>query len=160
HLHDSGTMNIWYHGLNGKGHLQMLDNGMVAFGMAEPNDCFFTIGTGGRAEIVTDQLPKIEAPWTDVPSLITVDEDGILHSGTVMYSGRTNVTNSATSLVIQIGHTMPSTNYTPSVSFLAASPVASAPLSYSDITQNSFTVNFGCGISGDADLAWSVIYSP
>lgn len=77
-------------------------------------------------------------------------------AGTV-YSGTTNVGNLATSLVISIGHTLPSASYTPMISFLGTAAVV--PF-FTSITTSNFTLNLSAGIAGGDNLAWSVIYSP
>lgn len=85
---------------------------------------------------------------------------GLPTNSPVFYSGTTNIGNLATSLVVAIGHTMPNTNYTPSVTIIGGALAASTTPSCSVLTTNSFTLNLSAGIAGGDQINWSVIYSP
>lgn len=91
----------------------------------------------------------------------TLDWSSIATGAPVLYTGNTNIGNLTTSLVISIGHTMPNTNYVPSVSFTTNALPAVVTPSYTARTTTSFTLNLtSTGIAGGSPIAWSVIYSP
>lgn len=123
-------------------------------------------GFGGQ--ILKSQLP-VGAP-TNSATLsagtgITITTNAQAQSFTIttsatIYTGSTNIGNLATSLLVTIGHTMPSTNYTPSVSFISGALGAGVAASYSTLTLTNFTVSLSAGIAGGEPLRWSVIYSP
>jgi len=75
----------------------------------------------------------------------------------IFFTGTTNIGNAATSLTINIGHTMPGTNYTPSVSYF--NTAGSVPY-FSSLTTTNFVLNLSSGILGGATLSWSVMVSP
>ncbi len=106
----------------------------------------FTLEPGESITLVPDGFDYWVKSYVETPSV------------SVFYTGSTNLGNLATSLVINIGHTMPSTNYTPAVSFIGG--VASVVPSYAALTTTNFTLNLSAGIAGGEPLRWSVIYAP
>lgn len=94
---------------------------------------------------------------------------GIVISGTTIYAtnsatslfytGQTNIGIAATTLLISIGHTMPNTNYSPSVSVLGSAVGLASTMTYSALTTTTFTLNLSAAVGAD-NLVWSVIYSP
>lgn len=113
-------------------------------------------GVGATGVVVTDANGKeVKATLSGLTLSGTT-----LSASSVSYSGTTNIGAAATSLLIQIGHTMPSASYTPSVSILGNALGTGVAASYSSLTTTTFTLNLS-GVLGAADnLAWSVIYSP
>lgn len=66
-------------------------------------------------------------------------------------SGLTNISASASSLVVSIIPPMPGTNYTPQVT-LGFNPVAT--MSVSTLTRSNFTINFSAGVTTGGNVFW------
>lgn len=110
---------------------------------------------------LTDETGSGSAVFGTSPTFngtVTIDNLAMTN-GAAFWTGKTNIGNLATSLVISIGHTMANTNYSPSVSVLGAALTGISP-SYSGLTTTQFQLNLGTGIAGGDNLTWSVIYSP
>ncbi len=86
-----------------------------------------------------------KADWTNAP---------------IIWTGTTNIGNLATSLVISLGHTMPDTNYVPSISFIGGALAAAITPTFSATTTTEFTLNLSAGITGGSPIRWSVISNP
>lgn len=128
---------------------------------------FGGVDTNGTVTANQFKVPSLFTTPTNTPSVgqvvtytSTAGDTEAADLPFTIYTGNTNIGNLATSLVISIGHTMTSTNYTPAVSFMGSALAAAVAPTYSARTTTTFTLNLSAGISGGENLSWSVVYAP